>query len=97
MTSKRRRRRQKGKRKEAERRLEIERARTWEILNDTPAKQMARARKEALREVRRMADMIVGVQPMTGPVGEIFTVKHRYAGGRDEDTTVEAQDSTQAP
>ena len=29
--------------------------------------------------IASLSDMIVGVQPMTGPAGKIFTIKHRIA------------------
>lgn len=97
-TSKRRRRRLRGKRKEQVRKLRAEEAETWRVLNDTPAKRLARARKKALKEVRKMADILVGIQPMTAPAGEIFTIKNRYEGnGRDEDTRAEAHNSAQTP
>lgn len=82
MAGKRRRRKQRGKRKEAERRLQIKRLQMWEELTDTPEKRIARMRKRFRYLAKSMA---VDVQPMQGPTGKIFTIKVRYQDGRDED------------
>lgn len=70
--------RRKGKRIERAKKLARQHASTWRKLTALPETPLQKANRLAAKELSKLVDDIAGVQPMTGPVSEIFKMKVRY-------------------